>query len=113
VWGLVAISILFIFFKGDSWNKIENHKNFEVMIMCILYLAIQVLGQSFDGLARMAMYFAPFQMPLFDGIVNKLECNTKKVFMILGSCFFALLFLRSASSEQYKNYLFFWQYAEY
>lgn len=100
LWIIIAIIIVEAVFTVN-WKKIENHFLFEVLILCLAYLGTQIIGQSFDGMQRLSMYFQPFLILLFEEGGKKIEGKMSKVYTGGVSIAMFLLFLRMASTSQY------------
>lgn len=107
LWLLILMLIIFILFT-IRWENPERHPHFEILIFSALFLGTSVLGQSFDGFARMAMFFQPYLIVLFDMVKMRVDRKSQRVYLngVIISC--TLLFFRMASTSQYQ-YMFFWQ----
>lgn len=106
---LIIVIIMGILFFSIQWENADNHFIFEVILCSMTYLCINILGQSFDGLQRLSMYFQPFLIVLFEVGGKYLKKNLSKIYYTGVTVSMALLFLRMASSAQYQ-YFPFWKF---
>ncbi|NBI71536.1 EpsG family protein [Clostridiaceae bacterium] len=106
LWFIIALLIIVLAFTTD-WKNRENHIIFEIMLCSMAYLAINIVGQSFDGFDRLAIFFQPFLILLFEEGGKCFERKTSRVYYMGVTVCMALLFLRLSSTAQYQ-YTPFW-----
>lgn len=107
LWAIIGAIIIKCLFT-INWADKENHRKFEILFLSAAYLCICAMGRSFDGFERIGLYFEPFLILLFEeGSVFKRR-ELRSLYRFGVAVCMTLLWIRSASSEQYL-YSFFWQ----
>ena len=106
LWFIIALVIAELAFTTD-WRNNENHIIFEVMLCGMAYLGINILGQSFDGLDRLSIFFQPFLILLFEYGGKCFEQKISRMYYMGVAVSMMMLFLRLSSTEQYQ-YIPFW-----
>lgn len=106
LWLIIALIIIELAFTTD-WKKRENHIVFEIMLCSMAYLGINIVGQSFDGFDRLAIFFQPFLILLFEAGGKCFEIKTSRLYYMGVTACLLLLFLRVSSTAQYQ-YTPFW-----
>lgn len=106
LWIIILALILLILWKTD-WKVEKKHIDFEIIIYSLVFLMVNIVGQSYDGFARVSMFFQPFLIVLFDMAEQRFKGITKQIFVtgVIISC--SLLFLKMASTAQYEYNFFF------
>lgn len=100
LWVIILLVVLYLFFIVD-WKAKENHILFEIVIMSMMYLLIQLVGQSYDGFQRLSMFFQPYLVLLFDYSHRRLNKFFRPMYTTGVAISMFLLFLRMAASTQY------------
>ncbi len=106
LWFIIALIIIELAFTTD-WKNSENHIVFEIMLCSMAYLGINIVGQSFDGFDRLAIFFQPFLILLFEAGGKCFEKKTSRLYYTGVTASMLLLFLRVSSTAQYQ-YTPFW-----
>lgn len=108
VWVIEIIIIIAMAFMME-WKKNElSRKMFDTISMSLISMSISFVAQSYDGLARMGMYYAPFLPLLFDNFLLLFDNKMKGYIRIPILVAMSMLFLVVMSTEQYQ-YVFFWK----
>lgn len=100
VWIFIGVLIGIIIYNSN-WEDNINHLEFEIVLAALSFIAIQVLGQSFDGLQRLSMLFQPFLVLLFRMASIYFRGYKKKIYDIIVTVLMFSLFIRMASTSQY------------
>lgn len=107
-WGIIAVLIIMITLKTD-WKNKDNRLIFQILILCMIYLSISILGQSFDGLQRLAMYFEPFLPLLLERGEYYFDRWARQIYIVGVSVCCLAFYVMAAGSTEYTPYTFFWQ----
>lgn len=106
VWVLVIMICVLLAFKKD-WRIPKNHTSFEICIFSLLYVCINIIGLSFDGVQRLSMLFQPFLILLFDESFGLFHGRIKMIYQVIVLSCMILLFIKASSTPQYI-YIPFW-----
>lgn len=106
VWVAVVIIVILAAFLKD-WSEKESHIDFEIMLFSLCYVAINIIGLSFDGAQRLSMLFQPFLIVFFDRSCSLWRGLTRNIYMAGIIVGMLIIFTRAASTAQYV-YLPFW-----
>lgn len=100
VWIIIILVMLLMTFKKD-WSDEKNHIDFEIMILALCYVSINMIGLVFDGAQRLSLLFQPFLILLFDRSCGLWEKKTKYIYKFcVITCMF-VFFYKASSTEQY------------
>lgn len=100
VWcAVVAIALISAFLK--DWTKKESHIDFEIILISLCYVSINIIGLGFDGAQRLSMLFQPFLILLFNRSSRLWGGITRKIYTVGVTSGMLVLFLRAASTTQY------------
>lgn len=106
VWVIIAVIAFFLAIKTD-WKVNKNHFIFDLILMALCYLGVNILGLSFDGLQRLSVPFEPFLILIFDKSCDFWNGKTKSIYILGLVLCMIMLFVRASSTAQYA-YLPFW-----
>ena len=100
LWIIMIVLVIWITIS-IQWDNPSNHYIFEVIIYTMIYIGLNILGLSFDGMQRAPIYFQPFLFLLFENGSVKMKSKTAQIYYLCVVCSMALLFIRASSTAQY------------